>query len=109
MAIYFLLTDTLSNPLSGSVVSLTPYSPPYISASFLTYGGPIYTTADQNGSASFNGNIFPGVYKVTFKNSTNPNVIYMNYPSNIFYINVPPNNITSSLNGLYLLTGSLST
>lgn len=88
--IFFQFVDSLSNPLSGSKVSLKPFNGPFISGSVFAYTGPVSIYSDNTGTATFNG-VIAGIYKVSFSNAGAVNIgngVYQNFENTVFYINV---------------------
>ena len=95
---FFNFVDSCNNPLTGSRTSLTAYSPPYVTGSMLSFGAPIIEYTDSNGYVEFD-NIVSGIYKVSIGNSNDNNPAALkNYPSTIFYIQVP--DTSSMVNGI---------
>lgn len=94
--VYFNLIDSTSNPLTGSRVSLRPWSSPYFTGTFPnqtgTWGGPIVQYSSATGTASFN-NVVPGVYRVSYTgpNANNP-PYYINYQETTVYIDIEETN-----------------
>ena len=95
---YFNFVDSCNNPLTGSRISLTAYSPPYVTGSMLSFGAPIIEYTDNNGYVEFDS-IVSGIYKVVIGNANDNNPVVMkNYPATVFYIQIPDTD--SLVNGI---------
>lgn len=108
--IFFNLIDSCENLLTGSLVELRPYNPPFLTGSFTTYGGPVKAFTDNSGSVTFN-NVVAGLYKVTYTNSgfateQQTNTLN-NYAKTVFYINVLQSLSGSTVNGNTLIVNSV--
>jgi len=98
-SIYFNFIDSISDPLSGSKVSLTPYNPPFATTSSLTSNTPIIEYTNGSGYVEFD-NLVQGIYKISYSSAgaNNPQN-YQKYNDTFFYINTI--GLTGSLvNGL---------
>jgi len=113
--IFFNLIDSQNNPLTGSKVSIRPYSPPYLTGSGNniagTYGGPCISYTDSvSGSVQFN-NIIAGLYKVEYSNVNANNTTTFNpltnYTNTVFYINVPNSLSGSTVDGFSLIVNQV--
>lgn len=86
--VFFNFVDSCSTPFSGSKTVLRPYSPPYISGSFLAANVPLISYTNVNGYVEFD-NVLQGIYKVSVGNSNDETQGSTNYPNTIFYILLP--------------------
>lgn len=106
--IIFNLIDCLSNPLTGSKVSIKPYNGPFLSGSCIAFTGPsINYTDNVSGSVAFN-NVVSGIYKTSFSNAGAVNMAnggYYNFDNTGFYISVPELS-GSTVNGSNLIITS---
>lgn len=108
MNVYFRFTDSLSNPLTGSVITLRSYNPPQFNGSSFSYGRPVSMMTDGvSGSVTFT-NVVPSAYKVSVSEAgtLNPSVVN-NFNNMLFFINVPSGSGTVNGNTLRISGSSL--